>query len=53
MIFLLKYLRGNFLKVSKKIDLKKWDEAPAFLEKAYRELMEIIKINFLTGEKVL
>ncbi len=35
---------GNFLKVSKKIDLKKWNEAPAFLEKAYRELMEVMKL---------
>ncbi|MDQ6763297.1 MAG: hypothetical protein M3015_11820, partial [Bacteroidota bacterium] len=44
---------NNFLKISKRIDLQKWDEAPAFLEKGYRELMEIIKANFLTGEKVL
>ncbi len=44
---------GNFLKIAKKIDLKKWDEAPSFLEKAYREVIEVIKSNFLTGEKVL
>ncbi|MEO8111333.1 MAG: hypothetical protein ABI594_14920 [Ginsengibacter sp.] len=42
-----------FLKISKKIDLKVWDEAPAFLENTFRELMEIIKINFQDGEKVL
>lgn len=44
---------NNFLKISKKIDLKMWDEAPAFLENAYCELMEIIKANFPGGEKVL
>ncbi len=44
---------NNFLKISKKIDLKMWDEAPAFLENAFLELMEIIKTNFPTGEKVL
>ena len=44
---------NNFLKISKKIDLRKWDEAPAFLENAYRALMEIIKTNFPAGEIVL
>ncbi len=42
----------NFLKIAKKIDLKNWNEAPVFLTKAYREMMEIIKANSLTGEKV-
>lgn len=44
---------NSFLKISKKIDLKKWDEAPAFLENVFCELMEIIKANFQAGEKVL
>ncbi|MEO6639223.1 MAG: hypothetical protein ABIN25_13175 [Ginsengibacter sp.] len=48
-----KIFRGNFLKIAKKVDVKKWSEAPAFLELGYRELIEIIKINFLTGEKAL
>ena len=43
----------NFFKISKKIDLIKWYDAPQFLEKSYRELIELIKISFPVGEKVL
>ena len=42
----------NFLKVSKKIGFTNWDEAPLFLEKSYRELIELINLSFPTGEKV-
>ncbi|MEO8567817.1 MAG: hypothetical protein ABI419_01730 [Ginsengibacter sp.] len=43
----------SFFKISKKIDLIKWYDAPQFLEKSYRELMELMKISFPAGEKVL
>lgn len=43
---------NKFLKISKKIDLKMWDEAPAFLENAFCDLMDIVKANFQACEKV-
>ncbi|MEP6926619.1 MAG: hypothetical protein ABI834_03230 [Ginsengibacter sp.] len=46
-------LDKNFFKISKKLELDKWNEAPEFLEKSFREIIEFIKISFPTGEKVL
>jgi hypothetical protein len=43
----------NFFKISKNLELNKWSEAPCFLEKSFREIIDFIKINFPTGEKVL
>ncbi len=43
----------NFFKISKKIPLTKWNEAPQFLEKSYKELIEVINVSFQAGEKVL
>ncbi len=43
----------DFFKISKKIELTNWNETPQFLEKFYRELIELINISFPGGEKVL
>lgn len=43
----------SFLKISKKIEVAKWHDAPQFLEKSYREIMDLINISFPAGEKVL
>jgi hypothetical protein len=41
----------NFFKISKNLELNKWDEAPIFLEKSFREIVAFIKISFPAGEK--
>ena len=43
----------NFFKISKNLELNKWNEAPEFLEKSFREIIEFIKISFPAGGKVL
>jgi hypothetical protein len=43
----------NFFKISKNLELNKWDEAPEFLEKSFREIIGFIKISFPAGGKVL
>jgi hypothetical protein len=43
----------NFFKVSKNLALDKWNEAPEFLEKSFREIIDFIKISFPAGEKAL
>ena len=43
----------KFFKISKNLELIKWSEAPGFLEKSFREIIDFIKISFPTGEKVL
>ncbi len=43
----------NFFKISKNLELDKWDEVPEFLEKAFREIIYFVKISFPAGEKVL
>ena len=43
----------KFFKISKNLELHKWSEAPGFLEKSFREIIDFIKISFPTGEKVL
>ncbi len=40
----------NFFKISKKIELNKWDDAPEFLEETFKEIMSFIKISFPNGE---
>jgi hypothetical protein len=43
----------SFFKISKSLDLNKWDEAPEFLEKSFREIIDFIKISFPAGGKAL
>ena len=43
----------HFFKISKNIELNKWNEAPQFLEKSFREIAGFIKISFPAGGKVL
>ena len=43
----------NFFKISKNLELNKWNEAPEFLEKSFTEIIGFIKISFPGGEKVL
>ena len=43
----------NFFKISKNIELNKWNEAPQFLEKSFREIAGFTKISFPAGGKVL
>ena len=43
----------NFFKISKNLKLSKWNEAPQFLEKAFREIIHFAEISFPAGGKVL
>jgi hypothetical protein len=43
----------NFFKISKNLELNKWNEAPEFLEKSFREIIGFIKISFPGDGKVL
>jgi hypothetical protein len=43
----------NFFKISKNLELDKWNEAPEFLEKSFREIIGFIKISFPAGGKAL
>ena len=43
----------HFFKISKNIELNKWNEAPQFLEKSFREIVGFIRISFPAGGKVL
>ncbi|MGH2646237.1 MAG: hypothetical protein ACRDE8_01670 [Ginsengibacter sp.] len=44
---------GNFLKISKNIELNKWSDAPEFLEETFEAIIEFLKISFPAGEKDL
>ncbi len=43
----------NFFKISKRLELNKWNEAQGFLKCSFEEMMEFLKISFPTGEKDL
>ena len=43
----------NFFKISKKLELDRWNEAPEFLQKSFREIIGFIKISFPVGGKAL
>ncbi len=43
----------NFLKIAKKTGLTEWNSAEKFLEEAFEEIIEFIKISFRGGEKDL
>jgi len=46
-------LKRNFFKISKKLQLNKWNEVPEFLELTFIEIINFIKLSFPTGEKAL
>ncbi|HVZ98596.1 MAG TPA: hypothetical protein VG847_17060 [Chitinophagaceae bacterium] len=39
-------LEGRFLKISKRVGLKEWDEAAEFLGKTFGEIMNLIRVSF-------
>lgn len=43
----------KFFKISKNLGLNRWNEAPEFLEKSFREIIGFIKISFPAGGKAL
>ncbi len=43
--------KKDFFKISKKLELNKWDEAPEFLKGSFEEIIEFLKISFPAGEK--
>jgi len=43
----------SFFKISKKIELRKWNEAEIILEQYFREIINLIKISFQDDEIVL
>ncbi|MEO8413920.1 MAG: hypothetical protein ABI472_09685 [Ginsengibacter sp.] len=49
---LIEILNRDFFKISKNIELNRWNEAPQFLNKTFSEIVEFIKISFPAGEKV-
>lgn len=46
-------LKRIFFKISKSLELNKWNAAPGFLEESFKEIIEFLKISFPTGEKGL
>ena len=44
--------KKDFLKFGKKIELTTWDLIPFFLEHSFKEIIELIKVNFPTDGKV-
>lgn len=44
--------KKDFLKVARKIDLDQWEDAPHFLTRSFKKIMEFIKISYPAGEKV-
>ena len=43
----------NFIKISKNLELNKWNEVPEFLEETFKEIIDFLKISFPSGEKDL
>ncbi len=43
----------HFFKVSKKIELNQWNNAPAQLEQGFKEIISFVRINFPAGEITL
>lgn len=41
----------KFLKISKKMELGKWNDVPRFLEQTFLEIADIVRINFQDGER--
>ena len=50
----IKYLQEkNFLKIAKKTELTEWNSAAKFLEDAFKEIIEFVKLSYQDGEKDL
>ncbi len=45
--------RRNFIKISKNLELNKWNAAPEFLEESFKEIIDFLKISSPAGEKDL
>jgi hypothetical protein len=45
-------IQRDFFKIALKTELTRWDSAPGFLERAFREIIQFIRISFPGGEKV-
>lgn len=43
----------SFFKTGKKIALEQWESVPQFLEKTFKEIIELIKISYPGGETIL
>lgn len=39
-------LEKDFFKISKKIELREWDNVPEFLEKTFKEIIEFVQLSF-------
>lgn len=48
-----KISKRNFFKISKRLELNKWNATPQFLQKSFKEIIEFLKISFPAGEKDL
>lgn len=46
-------LKRNFLKISKNLELNKWNKTLEFLKESFEEIIEFLKISFPAGEKDL
>ncbi len=44
---------SNFFKISKKIEVNRWDEVPDFFEKTFNEICQFVSLNFPNGKTVL
>jgi hypothetical protein len=45
--------KRNFIKISKNLELNKWNTAPEFLEESFKEIIDFLKISFPAGGKDL
>ena len=43
----------EFFKISKKISLEEWENAPEFIVNSFREIMDFLQINYQDGKKDL
>lgn len=48
-----KILKRDFIKISKNVELNKWNSAPEFLTESFKEIIEFLRISFPNGEKDL
>jgi len=44
--------KKSFFKIAKKIELSEWNSAEIFLEKIFREIIQLIKVSFPNGETI-
>ncbi len=48
-----KIRKKDFLKISKKIEINKWDEMPLFMKDSFLQILDFINLNFPTCKTVL